>query len=855
MLKHSALRIRLGMILFGLFCAVLAFPVSSSAVLTGSTSAGWNIFDPSGGGKYRYGPSMILNADNSIDMYTCSYGTVEEWDYIRYNRSLDGGATWGTESIVLKPTPGSVDKNSVCDPGIIKFGGYYYLGYTSTQNALGTDNDVFVARSTSKTGPWDKWNGSGWGGNPQPFITFDDPLTDMYGAGEPSFVVKDSTLYIYYTWSSRDPVTSRIIEQMRVRTASTSNANWPGATVYHGVAIHKGLSEDSADFKYVPSMNKFIAVSTALRMGPFAYIMMHESTDGITYKPATLPKNYINIAAHNAGITGNELGQYDTTMNNRIGYAYGTKWAHWYTAMNPFTLTNNNLPAVPRIQAIIPKNGQVVLHFRTTGITGETYKVNYGTVSGTYPNTITGITGSPYTVTGLTNGQPYYFTVTASNASGDSGGSLQSSAVPLGYSASPRLSVSVSSQLSGWEASKAIDSSFSSVWSSVNHDTSLATEWITVDTGANRMVKRVVLTPRLPEEFCYPGELKIQLSTDNTNWVNADIDIGHYRIEPNAQHVYEFNEPLYGRYVRLFSDRLGFDQYQPRIHYFQLSEIDIEQIPYVISASSTLSGWGATNALDGNNATSYSSVSSTSATTVQWLSLDVGATQPIQGVRLTPRTDGLGFPVDFKFQSSNDGVSWSDISGASYTAYPNPGSTTKTFKFNSTVNTRYLRLYATKLGSDNFGNYYLQMAEIKVDLLAKRTATSSSALSGWEVSKTVDNQTGTVYSSVSHTSSIATEWVAIDTGSVQSWSQLRIRPRNLYGFPQDFKIQSSNDGAAWSDIVGQSYTDYYNPEDTTQVFPFSSLVNTRYFRIYATKLSADDGGVYYLQLDDIIADR
>ena len=121
---------------------------------------------------YRYGPSLIRNADGSIDAFFSSPGIFDEWDYLFYRHSPDGGKTWTTEKSVLAPTPDSTDFYSCCDPGVVRFGGYYYLAYTSTVVEGGVDNDVFVARSKNLDGPYEKWNGEGWGGKPAPIIEY-----------------------------------------------------------------------------------------------------------------------------------------------------------------------------------------------------------------------------------------------------------------------------------------------------------------------------------------------------------------------------------------------------------------------------------------------------------------------------------------------------------------------------------------------------------------------------------------------------------------------------------------------------------------------------------------------------------
>ena len=297
---------------------------------------GWDIYAPPTWEDwgYRYGPSIIINADGSIDAWFSSPPGGEGWDWIRHKRSTDGGLTWGLERAVLKPTPGSSDWLSCCDPGVIQFGGHYYIGYTSVDNVEGVHNNVFVARSTSATGPFEKWNGSGWGGDPQPFIVYAGP-PDAWGSGEPSFVVKGGTLYIYYSWDN----------QTRVATAPASDPNWPGSLTHHGVAITRAAGEDSTDLKYIDALGKFIGVAVGSRFSESSYLHVWESANGLTFAPVDEVTDNLQIWAHNVGISGTPEGHVDLGDDNFIAYAYskegGVSWGYWHTHMNPICFSDS----------------------------------------------------------------------------------------------------------------------------------------------------------------------------------------------------------------------------------------------------------------------------------------------------------------------------------------------------------------------------------------------------------------------------------------------------------------------------------------------------------------------------------
>jgi hypothetical protein len=442
-------------------------------------TSGWQIY---GGGGYRYGPSIHILDDDTIDMWMSSPGSGGAWDFIRYRHSTDGGHTWTADEIVLQPTAGSRDAFSVCDPGVIRIGAFWYIGYTSTENSKGTENHLYVARGTSPKGPFEKWNGTGWGGNPQPIVTYTGS-PDSYGIGEPSFVLADR-LFVYYSNTDVTSDTDVAVVEPPV------GEDWPAHLVQHGVAIaRRDSAEDSTDIKYVDTMKRFVGVATIDRFGPNSSIAAYQSLDGLSFEPVPFRGARVQQGAHNVGISGSGDGHLDTSRANFISYSYnppGSTWGDWPTFLDPVALsaTPRGLPVWGKVSSIV------------------------GGANGVWD----------------------------------------------------------------WSGPRAWDGETSTVFSSDSH-------------GAT-----------------------------------ADAE--------------------------------------------------------------------------------------------EWAFVDLGAPYPITGLTIHPRPDGMGFPVDFTLQSSTDAKSWTDIPGEVFTAFANPGAQAVERTFGTPATARYVRLHATRLGADNFGNHYLQLAEL-----------------------------------------------------------------------------------------------------------------------------------------------
>ncbi len=292
---------------------------------------------PEEGGGYRYGPSMILNADDSLDVWCATDGPGDISDMVGYFRLYDGGKRKSLEKVVLQATGGGWDNLSTCDPGVIKFGGYYYIGYTTTLDKRGVDNDICVARSKSPDGPYEKWTGSGWGSEPVPLIEYTEN-PDYWGAGEPSFVLMGDELYIYYSWNTSTTST-------RLAVADATDENWPATLDYKGVAIPDKKAGDSADVKYLDEYGRFIAVFTEKRFSANSYVAVWESFDGLNFRPSDIIKTNTARYLHNCGISGRADGHIGKGDSVYLGYAYG-EWGSvgWPTRLHRIDLTLADVP-------------------------------------------------------------------------------------------------------------------------------------------------------------------------------------------------------------------------------------------------------------------------------------------------------------------------------------------------------------------------------------------------------------------------------------------------------------------------------------------------------------------------------
>ncbi len=273
-------------------------------------------------GGYRYGPSIIEYEDGSYDAWFSSPGNnSSQWDWIRYRHSEDG-VNWSKEKIVLKPTAGSKDRCSVCDPGVVFFNGYYYLGYTSTDDYKrnGFNNSAFVARSRDPDGPFEKWNGEGWGGKPEPILKYEgDP--DGWGIGEVSFVIREDSLYIYYThFDLTGGYTGLAMADL--------SENWPSSIRNEGMVMGR-TTQDSMDVFYCEEKDLFMGFSIENKMSEGSQIAIYASENGKLFEKYDSTSTYVEDYAHSIGVAKDRGGHQLFDHDILCGYAYGRGWGRW----------------------------------------------------------------------------------------------------------------------------------------------------------------------------------------------------------------------------------------------------------------------------------------------------------------------------------------------------------------------------------------------------------------------------------------------------------------------------------------------------------------------------------------------
>ena len=266
--------------------------------------------------QYAYAPSTILQ--NSVyHMFFCSGGNIfPAWDYIRYVSSTDNGKTWSTSTDMLHATGFNGMDLSACDPSVVFFQGFYYMYYGA---AITTAPNVFqtviqVARANAITGPYLTYTQRGtWEDTPTDPQVILKPLKTRsqqpsgYGAGQPSVVVLNGKLWMWYTDDSLFATQNGDFGAFHLYLLQSSDpVVWtPDPNRQTNI-----VGQDSVDIKYDPVHSQFVATWVLNMFTAHASLVRAFSSDGLTWSK---PQTVVNTGSfppftHNAGATADENG-------------------------------------------------------------------------------------------------------------------------------------------------------------------------------------------------------------------------------------------------------------------------------------------------------------------------------------------------------------------------------------------------------------------------------------------------------------------------------------------------------------------------------------------------------------------
>ncbi len=384
-------------------------------------------------------------------------------------------------------------------------------------------------------------------------------------------------------------------------------------------------------------------------------------------------------------------------------------------------------------------------------------------------------------------------------------------------------------------------------------------EWIVIDLGQKQYSLVGISLTGKNRGFGFPINFDILGSNDGSSW--APVVGGGFREFSNpasATVTIPFGYSVNYRFLKLNVEKLG-NTYDGN-YALELAEVEVHR-KYVATASSVIGSLVADYAIDGrwDPGQFYSSVGYGTPYHTEWFQVELGAvTNNILQVNLTPRPGGLGFPVDFKIQYRLDPFSgWIDAPGGSRSNFSALDGKMVPIRFSNPVSARQIRLIATRLGGDNYGNYYLQLVEFEHEtedypLAEPHSISASTSLPGWNPEYLLDRNSSSVWSSSLQANENSIQWVTLQYQESTAIHKVHVDPRpDGIAFPRDFQIESSLDGQSFQPIAGQTYLNYPNPGSTRQTFEFDPVV-VKALRIKATKLTPDPHGGLYFQLANVI---
>jgi cellulose 1,4-beta-cellobiosidase len=141
------------------------------------------------------------------------------------------------------------------------------------------------------------------------------------------------------------------------------------------------------------------------------------------------------------------------------------------------------VPAPPTGLTAAPGDGQVSLSWTASAGADSYVVMRSATTGGPYPTVQTGVTGTTWTDTGLTDGSTYYYVVAALSAGGESGNSNEAATTPVAAPAPPGTPTDLTATPGDTEIGLSWTASAGSGAYSVERSTTSGGPYTTIHTG------------------------------------------------------------------------------------------------------------------------------------------------------------------------------------------------------------------------------------------------------------------------------------------------------------------------------------------------------------------------------------
>ncbi|WP_440763177.1 hypothetical protein [Methylobacterium sp. 22177] len=242
--------------LVGVLLAVLAAPVAGEAGWMGPEAQPLFVNEANPAG-YNYAPSVITE-NGTTDIWWCGQGKTD----VIFHRSYTPQTGFSPARIVFQPTPGSWNRQYVCDPSVIR-GRFvnpadgqsyaYAMYYSGADNLPGHNNQTGLAFSNDKVT---------WVDYPEPVIKPINPVVAQgnYGTGQPATFSDGRSGVFVFTTDLTGPQGVRGFGDLYVRhTADGVHFGAPARVP--NVATDGSTINPNSDFAYDPKAGEVYVIT------------------------------------------------------------------------------------------------------------------------------------------------------------------------------------------------------------------------------------------------------------------------------------------------------------------------------------------------------------------------------------------------------------------------------------------------------------------------------------------------------------------------------------------------------------------------------------------------------------------